>query len=89
MPKIRHIIIKLVILCGSIKMKQELIKVEGITCQHCVQTITKALKSISGLSSIDVFLDNKEVSVHFDENETNLHEITNKIAEVGFELPGN
>jgi len=70
-------------------MKQELIKVEGMTCQHCVQTITKALKKISGLNSIDVSLDNKEVNVRFDENETNLQEITKKIVEVGFELPEN
>ena len=70
-------------------MKQKLIKVEGMTCQHCVQTITKALKKISGLNSIDVILDNKEVNVRFDENETNLQEITKKIVEVGFELPEN
>ena len=68
-------------------MKQELIKVEGMTCQHCVQTITEELKKISGLNSIDVSLDNKEVNVRFDENETNLQEITKKIVEVGFELP--
>ena len=70
-------------------MKQELIKVEGMTCQHCVQTITKALKNVSGLSSISVDQDNKEVNVRFDENGTNLQEITKKIVEVGFELPEN
>ena len=70
-------------------MKQELIKVEGMTCQHCVQTITKKLKNISGLNSIDISLDNKEVNVRFDEDETNLQEITKKIVEVGFELPEN
>tara|TARA_B100000686_G_scaffold312868_1_gene357750 strand:- start:4212 stop:4424 length:213 start_codon:yes stop_codon:yes gene_type:complete len=70
-------------------MKQELIKVEGMTCQHCVQIITKVLKNISGLDSIDISLDNKEVNVRFDENETNLQEITKKIIEVGFELPEN
>ena len=70
-------------------MRQELIKVEGMTCQHCVQTVTKALKDISGLDSIDVSLDNKEVNVRFDENETNLQEITKKIVEVGFQLPEN
>ena len=70
-------------------MQLELIKVEGITCQHCVQTITKALKSISGLNYIDVILDKKEVNVRFDERETNLQEITKKIVEVGFELPEN
>ena len=67
-------------------MKQELIKVEGMTCQHCVQTITKILKNISGLNSIDVSLDSKEVNVLYNENETNLQEITKKIVEVGFEL---
>ena len=70
-------------------MKQELIKVEGMTCQHCVQTITKALKKISGLNSIDISLDNKEVDVRFDENETNIQEIIKKIVELGFELPEN
>ena len=67
-------------------MKQELIKVEGMTCQHCVQTIMKALKKIPGLNAIDVSLDNKEVKVCFDDKEINLQEITKKIVEVGFEI---
>ena len=70
-------------------MKQELIKIEGMVCQKCVQTIRKALKKISGLNSIDVSLDNKEVNVRFDENETNIQEIIKKIVELGFELPEN
>ena len=86
MWKIRNIIIKSEIFNGLIKMKQELIKVAGMTCNHCVQTITKALKKISGLNSIDVSLDSKEVNVLYNENETNLQEITKKIVEVGFEL---
>ena len=86
MLKIRNIIIKSEIFNGLIKMKQELIKVDGMTCNHCVQTITKALKKISGLNSIDVSLDSKEVNVLYNENETNLQEITKKIVEVGFEL---
>ena len=70
-------------------MKQELIKVEGMTCQHCVETITKALNKISGLNSIVVNLDDKEVSVRFDGNKTNLQEIISKIIDVGFELSKN
>ena len=70
-------------------MKQESVKVEGMTCQHCVQTITEALKKIQGLDSVAVDLDKKEVDVKFDENETSLQEITGKIVEVGFELLKN
>ena len=67
-------------------MRQETIKVEGMTCQHCVQTITDALNNITGLNTVNVDLVKKEVSVKFNENETKLQKISDKIIEVGFEL---
>jgi len=70
-------------------MRQESLKVEGMTCQHCVQTITEALKNLNGLNTVHVDLDKKEVSVEYDENETSQQEISDKIVEVGFELAGN
>ena len=60
-----------------------------MTCQHCVQTITEALNNITGLNTVNVDLVNKEVSVKFNENETKLKKISDKIIEVGFELPNN
>jgi len=68
-------------------LRQETIKVEGMTCQHCVQTITEALNNITGLNTVNVDLVKKEVSVKFNENETKLKKIFDKIIEVGFELP--
>ncbi len=70
-------------------MQQETIKVEGMTCQHCVQTITDALNTITGLNAVNVDLIKKEVSVNFNENETKLQKISDKIIEVGFELANN
>ena len=70
-------------------MRQETIKVEGMTCQHCVQTITDALNNITGLNTVNVDLVKKEVRVKFNENETKLKKISDKIIEVGFELPNN
>jgi len=70
-------------------LRQETIKVEGMTCQHCVQTITEALNNITGLNTVNVDLVKKEVSVKFNENETKLKKIFDKIIEVGFELPNN
>lgn len=70
-------------------MRQESLKVDGMTCQHCVQTITDALQKITGLNSVEVDLDKKEVGVKFNENETSLQEISDKIIEVGFELAKN
>lgn len=70
-------------------MQQETLKVEGMTCQHCVQVITDGLSNISGLYAVNVDLVKKEVSVEFNERETELHKIFDKIIEVGFELPNN
>ena len=60
-----------------------------MTCQHCVETITDALNNITGLNTVNVDLVKKEVSVKFNENETELNKISDKIIEVGFELPNN
>jgi len=60
-----------------------------MTCQHCVQTITDALNNISGLNAVNVDLVKKEVRVNFNENQTKLKKISDKIIEVGFELPNN
>ena len=68
-------------------MRQETVKVEGMTCQHCVEIITDALNNVTGLNTVDVDLVKKEVSVKFNENETKLQKISDKIIEVGFELP--
>ena len=60
-----------------------------MTCQHCVEIITDALNNINGLNTVDVDLVKKEVSVKFNEYETKLQKISDKIIEVGFELPNN
>ena len=67
-------------------MTKESLKVEGMTCQHCVQTITEALGKITGTNKVAVDLDKKEVQVDYNEEETSLQEISDKIVEVGFEL---
>ena len=70
-------------------MIQETLKVEGMTCQHCVQTITDALGKIDGTNKVAVDLDKKEVQVDYNGEKTNLQEISDKIVEVGFELVKN
>jgi copper chaperone len=70
-------------------MTKESLKVEGMTCQHCVQTITDSLGKIAGTNKVVVDIDKKEVQVYYNEGKTNLQEISDKIVEVGFELLKN
>lgn len=70
-------------------MTQKNICVEGMTCGHCVETVTKAVHTLGGINHVSVDLDKKQVSVDFDENRTDPDTISSKIAEVGFEVVAN
>jgi copper chaperone len=70
-------------------MTNKNIQVEGMTCGHCVETVTKAVGSLNGISQVSVDLDKKQVSVDFDESRTDLDTISSKIIEVGFEVISN
>jgi copper chaperone len=70
-------------------MTHKSIHVEGMTCDHCVETVTQAVNSLDGIRQVSVDLDKKQVSVEFDENRTNPDAISSKIIEVGFEVISN
>jgi copper chaperone len=67
------------------EMKTKQINVDGMSCGHCVETIENAVGQMVGVSQVQVSLENKNVSVDFDENQTSLEDIKGKIVEVGFE----
>ena len=67
-------------------MENQVIKVMGMSCDHCVQTITKAVEGINGIASVQVDLEKKQVTVGFEENQTDLKTISVKIVEAGFEV---
>ena len=53
-------------------MTQETLIVEGMTCQHCVKTITDALNGQSGVYKLEIHFDKKEVKIEYDEEKTTL-----------------
>ncbi len=57
-----------------------------MTCDHCAQTIMKAVGEISGVQEVKVDLEKKEVAVDVEENQVNLQTISSKIVEVGYEV---
>ena len=66
-------------------MKTEQINVEGMSCGHCVETIENAVGKMGGVNQVQVSLENKKVSVDFDEGQTTVDAIKEKIVEAGFE----
>lgn len=42
---------------------KKIISVEGMSCNHCVMAVTKALNELEGVSTVDVDLAGKKVVV--------------------------
>jgi copper chaperone len=66
-------------------MKTEQINVDGMSCGHCIETIENAVGKMDGVNQVQVSLENKNVSVDFDESQTTVDAIKETIVEAGFE----
>lgn len=60
------------------------IKVNGMRCQHCVSSVTKALTAITGVSDVAVNLDTAEVSYQATAD-ISPEKIKEAIRKIGFE----
>lgn len=64
---------------------KEVLKVEGMSCGHCVNSIESSVGALNGVSSVKVDLSNNEVTVEYDHVET-LKKIKETIEEQGYEV---
>ena len=67
-------------------MKKITLEVNGMTCDHCVQTIKGTLNKIIGLNLIEISLDKSQVKVEFNESQTNIKILSGEIVALGFEV---
>jgi len=67
-------------------MPTETINVEGMSCNHCVQTIKDAVGAISDVKRVEVFLDEKEVIVDYEGGQGVIASAKAAIKEAGFEI---
>lgn len=48
-------------------MTQKIIKVEGMSCEHCRNAVESALAKLNGVSSAEVNLDENHVRVEYND----------------------
>jgi copper chaperone len=65
----------------------KVIDVKGMTCGHCVNSVTTELKKIAGVSEIEVDLATGKVTIQA-RNEIDEAVIAEAIDEAGYELVG-
>ena len=66
-------------------MKSVEIKVGGMTCNGCVNSVTRVLEAIDGVSRAQVSLSAAQATVQFDENLTNNDILIQAIEDAGFD----
>ncbi|TLS49987.1 heavy-metal-associated domain-containing protein [Paenibacillus antri] len=65
-------------------MKQATLQVNGMSCQHCVNSIEGALKEIGVSGRVD--LKSNSVSVEYDENKVSIEKVKEAIEEQGYDV---
>lgn len=66
-------------------MENSILKVDGMSCEHCVKAITKAVGALPGVSDVAVDLKAKTVTVEHDQT-LPVDKIKYEIEEQGYDL---
>ncbi len=65
---------------------EKVIRVEGMTCNHCKMAVEGALKKISGVTEANVNLAEKNVAVTFNEDEVTFTQMKEAIENQGYDV---
>lgn len=64
-------------------MKQKF-SIEGMSCDHCVARIEKAVNELPGIQKVNVHLKRKNGVVKFDDTQVDSNQIAEKIMDTGY-----
>lgn len=67
-------------------MQTERISVTGMTCGGCVESVTRSLQAVVGVTDVNVSLVDASAMVQFDENLTSAKNLEKAIQQAGFDV---
>ncbi len=65
---------------------EKVIKVEGMTCNHCKMAVEGALNKLSGVLDAKVSLENNNVTVTLNEGEVTFEQMKAAIEDQGYDV---
>jgi copper chaperone len=63
------------------------LKVEGMTCQGCVNSVTRTLTGVAGVQKVDVSLADSRARVTYDPAKAGVADLRRAVEGAGFEAP--
>jgi len=70
---------------GGNKLTKTVIDVEGMSCNHCKKAVEDSLKALSGVKNAEVSLEEKKVTVEYDETKVTVDQMKEAIRQAGYE----
>lgn len=65
-------------------MAEIVLKIKGMSCQHCVVSITKALKDLKGVKDVKVSLEKGSAEVNYDDKLVTLSQMKDAVVDAGY-----
>lgn len=65
-------------------MKEITIRIDGMSCQHCVMRVKRALEGLAGVSDLSVEVGSAKVT--FDESKMQQADIENAVIKAGYKI---
>lgn len=67
-------------------MEKIILKVEGMSCNHCAQSVEGALNKLEGVFSTKVTLNEKSVEIAYEADKIGSEKLTEVIEEQGYKV---
>jgi copper ion binding protein len=67
-------------------MTKTTLKIQGMTCNHCVMRVAKALKAVPGVQDAQVDLQKAEAVITYDESKVTPDKFSFAVVEAGYKV---
>lgn len=67
-------------------MEKTILKVDGMSCEHCVKAVNNAVSALPGIETVSVDLSEGKVEVTYNSDVTSLDKIKFEIEDQGYEI---
>jgi copper chaperone len=67
-------------------MEKITLTVKGMTCMGCVRSVKNVLEPISGVTGVEVTLENGQITIDYDPAKSGVDQFKNAINDAGYEV---
>lgn len=68
------------------RMETKVLKIEGMSCDHCKKAVAEALQGIAGVKSVEVDLEAGKATVSYDPAQASEEVMRRAVEEAGYEV---